>query len=899
MSPTLNEFLLRIKALFHKRRMDRDMSEELAFHQALLREKLIREGVPLSEVDAATSRTFGNSARWHERLRELWQFRSIEHLGRDVSFSTRLLRKSPVFTTVALLTLTLGIGANMSIFSMINGLLLRPLPVPHSDRLAVLRIEQGPRPQYSFPSPFFRSLERRHQVFSEVFAFSRYRFQIHGRSSNEEIAGEFVSGQFFSALQATPLLGRTLNSEDDRTGGNPSGLAVVLSEDFWSLWFNHAPDVIGRKLQIDNVLFTVVGVMPKRFIGADPTASPAVYVPLAAEPILNTAHSITAAGYHGWWLTVMGRMQPGITIAQVNAALLPASMPVVRENVPEAAWIARAEKDHFRFSAEPGSRGFTYVRAFFAKPLYAIFAMCGGILLLACFNLASLLMARGASRERELATRLALGAARSRLVQQMLIESLMIALLGTAIGIAAAPLVSRSLAAMLFAGAGPVAPHLDTSLDIRVFFFAALIAAVGSLVIGLLPALQATSGNLSDHIKEGQSSSTRAHSRHRLMPRILLTSEVAIALMLIIGAGLLAVSLARLYKSGAGFDPDGLVNIAFNMDKQALKPDPLAMRYQQIGEALAHQPGVRAVSFALITPFSGVGWDEDHFTPGHPSHDLEMNAIGPAYFHAMRIPVFAGREFTWADTSTSGPKIILNQAAAKLLFPDQNPIGRHVTRENGKKEYEVIAIVGDAKYNDLREPPPPSSYVSIAQNDEPMYSYSAVLRVDGPLGPLAAAARSLTTQIAPDIPAPVMTTMSSVIDESISSERLMALLSIYFAACALLVTAIGLYGTLAYSTARRTSEIGIRMALGAGRGRVVAMVFRENALLAFSGAAAGLVAALFATRALASFLYGTSTRDPWVLAISVFALAAVASVASLIPALRASRIQPMTAIRCE
>jgi predicted permease len=899
MSPKLHEFRLRLKALFQKRRMDRDMAEELAFHQDLLREKLLREGVPQSEVDAAMRRNFGNASRWHELLSELWQFRWLEHLVRDVSFSARLLRKSPVFTTVAVLTLVLGVGANMAIFSMINGLLLRPLPVPHSEQLVVLRIDLDPGPQYTLPAPFFRSIERRHEVFSDVFAFSRYRFQVRGRSGNEELAGEFVSGGFFSALQAAPLLGRTLSPQDDRTGGNPSGLAVVISEDFWDRWFNHASDVVGRKLQIDNVVFTVAGVMPRQFIGADPTARPEIYVPLAAEPFINADHSITAAGVNASWLSVMARMRADVTLAQVNAWLLPLSMPIVREYVTNAGWIASAEKNHFRFTAEPGSRGFTYVRRFFAKPLYAVFAMCAGILLLSCFNLASLLMARGASRERELATRLALGAGRRRLVQQMLIESLMIALFGTAIGLAVAPLVSRSLAAMLMASSAVAAPHIDTSLDIRVFFFAAVIAVLASLFIGLLPALQATSGNLSDHIKEGQHSA-RVHNHRRLLFGILLVSEVAIALVLVIGAGLIAVSLSRLYRSGAGFDPEGLVNIGFNMDKQPLKPDALARRYQQIDEALAHQPGVRDASISLVTPFTGFIWDETHSASGRGTHDLDMNAVGPAYFRTMRIPIIAGREFTWADTSTSGLKIILNHAAAKLFFPDRNPIGQHITRvEEGKAEYEVIAVVGDAKYSDMRESAPASAYVSVAQNDQPMYSYSAVLRVDGPIGPLAAAARSLTMRIAPDIPAPVITTMSSVIDDSISSERLMALLSIYFAACALLVTAIGLYGTLAYSTARRTSEIGIRIALGSGRARVVTLVFRENAIVAFAGMAAGFAIALFATRALSSLLYGTSTRDPWVLSASLLALGLVAGAASLIPALRAAQIEPLSAIRCE
>jgi predicted permease len=383
-----------------------------------------------------------------------------------------------------------------------------------------------------------------------------------------------------------------------------------------------------------------------------------------------------------------------------------------------------------------------------------------------------------------------------------------------------------------------------------------------------------------------------------------MASEVGLALMLVVGAGLLAESLLRLYKSDAGFDPRGVVNIAFNMDKQPLQGDALAELYHQIGERLRQQPGVKSVSFSLLIPLTGSGWDQPFSVPGGTPRELNLNVVGPAYFATMRIPMVKGRDFRWSDTRQSGYKIILNQAAAELLFPGRDAVGQQITRQAylpgiKKTRFEVIGVVGNAKYYTLGKPASPVGYLFIAQSDNPMHSYSAVARVEGPAGPLAAAARSIATRLAPDIPAPVMTTMNSVLDDSISAERVMALLAVFFAGCALLVTAIGLYGTLAYATARRTSEIGIRMALGAQRKRVVAMVFEENALVAAFGAGAGLGVALLASRALASFLYGTSPRDPWVLVGSVAALTIIASLASLLPALRAARIEPMDAIRCE
>ena len=312
MAQNLHEFLLRLKTLFRKRRMDREMADELEFHQAMLKEKLVRQGVMREDVDSATRRSFGNASRWHERLRELWQFRSLENLGRDVSFSLRVLRKSPGFTAVALLTLALGVGANTTVFSMINGLLLRPLAVPESDRLAVLGIEMGnPHINYSFSVPLFRGMEHRHEVFSQVFACAHHDMQVRSAGGTETVNGQLVSGDFFNTLQTPPLLGRTLTPVDDRKGGNPSGFGVVISESFWQRWFNRSPNIIGQKVQIDNTVVTVVGVMPKRFIGAQPLERPDIFAPLALEPVLDGSRNITDAGTHVWWLTVMGRLQPG------------------------------------------------------------------------------------------------------------------------------------------------------------------------------------------------------------------------------------------------------------------------------------------------------------------------------------------------------------------------------------------------------------------------------------------------------------------------------------------------------------------------------------------------------------------------------------------------------------
>ncbi len=898
MTPSLHEFVKRLWALFHKRRMDREMADELEFHQGLLRDKLLRQGVPPLEVDLATRRTFGNASRWQERLRELWQFKTLENFLRDLGFSARLLAKSPGFTAVAILTLAVGVGANAAVFSLINGLLLRPLPVPHAEQLVVLRIdEDGPEPNYAFCTPFFRGLEERHDVFSSVFAYNGDTFQVQGRSGNENIQGMVVSGQFFQALETPPLLGRYLTPQDDQPGGSPAGFAVVISEDFWNNWFNHATDVVGRKMVIANTPFTVVGVMPKRFIGADPTQRPMLFAPLSADTIIDAPRDHISAGIHAWWITVVARLQPGVTLEETNARLLTVSGPILSQTADDASYIAEAEKARFHFVAEPGSRGYAYVRSVFRKPLIAMFAMCGGVLLLGCLNLASLLMARGAVRQRELATRLAMGATRRRLIQQLLTDSLLIALLGTAGGIVAASLVSRSLAAFMMRSDSFIQNGgIDTSIDLRVFGFAAVIAIFSTLLIGLIPALQATSGNLIDHIKDGRHARQRFH---KILTPALLASEVAVAMTLVVGAGLLATSLVRLFKSGIGFDPKGLFNIRFSMDKQPLTGDALMRVYRQLGDELNHQPGVRSVSFQSIVPLSHRHWTGLYSAPGGGPNRLNMNSVAPNYFGTMRIPLYQGREFEWNDTKASGLKMILNQSAAKLLFPGREALGQQVMNAWDKTSYQVVAVVGDTKYQDLRESAPPNAYVPIMEDPQEKPSLSAVVRMDGGQVPLALAAREIASRLAPTIPAPVVTTMNDVLNGSIAAEEMMAILSVFFAGCALLVTGIGLYGTLAYSTARRTSEIGIRMALGAQRAGIMGMVFWHNVVIAAVGSMAGLIAALLASRTLASFLFNTSPSDPWVLMISIAALAAIASAATLLPALRAARIEPMTAIRYE
>lgn len=840
---------------------------------------------------------FGNPQRIRE---DLWQQNSIsviESFLRDLNYALRCLARSPGFTLTAVLTLGLGLSANTAVFSLMNGLLLRPLPVPRSEQLAILKWtwSHDPGPNYSFSAPVFRSLEKRNDFFETVAGFTWSIFQVRGTDSTVDVPGSMVSGQFFQGMETAPLLGRYLTPQDDQPGGASTGFAVVISEGFWRSWFNGASDVIGHRLTIANEPFTVVGVMPKHFFGADPTRPAEIFAPLSAEPILDAPYNNTARGYHSLWMRIIARRNPGVSLEKANASLRAATNSILDESIPDAKWIQTARTRHYLLGADPGSTGYSYMRAVFVKPLVAVFCLCVAMLLLACLNLASLLMARSHARERELATRLALGASRRRLVQQLMTESLLIALAGTLAGSIVAPVISRSLSVMILANQRTAV--LDTSVDLRVFSFVAIAVLFTTVLIGLVPAVRATSKELNEQIKSG-SQVAETREKRGVVPRILMGFEVALALILVIGAGLLTTSLTRLYRTGLGFDPDNVANIDLNMNKQGRDGGALVRWYQAYGDALGHLPGVENVSFAAVIPCTGNWWTSDVTVPGRgESPEMYFNAVAPNYFRTMRIPMFAGRDFGWNDTLSSGRKIILNQIAARSLFPGQNPIGKSVEIDNNP--YQIIAVVGNIRYTSVQTPAPAEVYLSITQSEDHKPSYNAVVRLAGPVAPLAAAARAITARMAPDIPAPVLFTMSSDLNASLSSERIMSFLAIFFAACALIVTGIGLYGTLAYATARRTKEIGIRIALGARRLQVIGMIFRENALIAISGSILGLILALLTARFLASFLYETSARDPWVLLASVTLLVLIASAASVVPSIRAARLDPTQALRTE
>ncbi len=895
----LREQMLRLAALFRRERTEREMADELEFHLAMKERKHAEErGLNAAEAANAAKRDLGSIEKWKEVCRDVGRMRTLEDFARDLALAARMLRKSPAFTAVALITLTLAIGANTAIFSLINALLLRPLPVPQANRLAILRI-QPDEFGYAFMYPLFKYVEKNGgNVFSHVFAFTGRDLQVHGSSGIERVSGQLVSGQYFTALRVNAQLGRYIGPDDDRPG-IPGGQVAVISDHFWRNWFSGDPHVLGRKVVLSNAVFTVIGVMPKDFHGADAQATPDVFVPFEAEPVVDAPINNIAAGYREWWFQVGARLADGVTPEQANAFLRAAAHAMFEATFPNPTFTFDGHnRSQLYLVAEPGVTGYSYLRMRFRKPLSVLMALVALVLVIACLNLATLLMARAASREREIATRFALGASRARLLRQLLTESMLLASGGTALGLALSPLLADLLNTFLSDPRDPTGTQLNIAPDVRVFAFTAALAAITTILTGLAPALRSTGHDLQQRMRQ-IGTALRGSDNRRFWPRVLLACEVALALMLVTGAGLLGYSLVCLHEIPTGFEPRGLAALYLDMDKQPRDGEALVNAYREIANGLAKLPGVTAVSFVNMLPLSGWWiWGDTH-VPGQPNHQVYRNQVGPDYFRAMRTPLLAGREFQWTDTDARGRIVILNEAAAHALFPKQNPLGRRVDVGDGSALSEVVGVVADAKYTTLRDVAPPTAYSPITQGVKDKPSDAVVMRIEGPLAPAISAARDIVRRVVPEIPPPVAVTMEQTIAESLASERMMATLALFFAAIALLITGIGLYGTLAYATERRTAEIGIRFALGAQQADVMSMVCRENLSIALGGCFAGIAASIAASRVIASFLYSTTPRNPVILGAAALLLVSIAAAASLIPAIRASRIDPMAAIRYE
>ena len=893
---SIRELILRAAGVFKKRRREREIAEELEFHLALKETSCRQNGVAPTDAIYQARRNFGGVERWKERCRDASTIRVIEDLQRDLWLAFRMLRKSPAFTCIAIATLTAAIGANTTIFSLLNAVLLKSVAVPHADRLILLRVQPGDY-GYGFNYPWFRRLEQESSSLMQAFGFIRRDLRLTTPGGMEDVSGQLVSGGYFPALQVAPEMGRYILPHDDRPG-IPDGGVAVISAGFWRSHFASDPKILGRQLMLNRIAFTIVGVMPESFRGMDHDEHPDLFIPLESEPLVDAPFNAIAAGYRVWWMWIGARLNESYSFAKAAAFLKAKSFSMNQgKETPLTFKLNGYKLEDLYVTAESGLAGYSTVRFRFAKPLRVLMVLVGLVLLLACLNLATLLTARATARRREITTRFALGASRSRLVRQLLTECLLLSFAGTILGLLTALVLTRALVLLIAPQHGISSLHIDSAPDFAVFGFTAAVALAAILLTGVAPALRSTDRRL-EKLREA-SFTLRAVERRRFWPRALLALEVAVSLVLVTGASLLGYSLVKLHQLPLGFDPVGLVHVFVETDHDKIHA-PLPERYRQLTERLKGLPSVSDVSICQYVPFSNAIGMTEITVPGRGRQPLWQNSVGPGYFSTMRTSVREGREFRWSDSGARAKVVILNASAAKALFPEDHALGQHVSDDGGKTWLEIVGVVEDAKYSSLRAPSPPAIYYpATLEMEKGVSSWVFMLRVSGPVAPVISSVSRIIHQNVPELPAPAAISMEETVNESLASERILAMLAAFFGTLALIITGIGLYGTLAYMTERRTGEIGIRMALGARRSNIAALVALENGALAFSGCIVGLTISLMASKQVASFLFGIGPQDPFAFGAAVVAVLLVAVTASVSPALRATRTDPLSAIRYE
>ncbi len=814
----------------------------------------------------------------------------------DLRYAIRALRSSPAFAAVAILSLALGIGANTAIFSLIDSVILKTLPVSHPEQL--LQVTIGKDGYYT--NPIWEQVRDRQDVFSGIFAYGGGRFNLAAGGEARYAEGNFVAGQFFETLGLRTVLGRTLTPADDQRGCPGT---AVLSYGFWQKEYGGRADVVGKNISLDNHPFEILGVIAPGFTGVDVGRAIDLYVPVCAEKIIRGENSMLDRR-STWWMRVIGRPKPGVPGSQVTARLKTLA-PAIFEATTPPNWKPEDQASYRTrsFETQPVSNGLSNVRKEYQQALMILMGITGLVLLIACANVANLLLARSAARQREIAIRMALGSGRGRLIRQLLTESLILSLTGAALGILFAQWGTRLLVGFLSDGRGKT--FLDLSIDSRVLAFTAGVAIVTALLFGLAPAWRGTRVN--------PQSAMKANSRGVIegskfgLGKALVVLQVALSLVLVVGAGLMLSTFFRLETLDAGFEREHILLASVDLRNGHYPQERRSAVYREMLEHLRALPGVRSASASDLTPISGSSWNEDLQIEGYVSKGREdtlvwFNLISDRYFETLGTDLIAGRDFNSHDTPESTKVAVVNQSMAKKFFAGQNPIGKRYRTEEGNKMgawIEIVGVVKDAKYEGLREKVLPTAYVPVSQEAKPNQTLTFEVRVAaGAPSALTSAVKSAIADVNHDVSIQFKS-FAVQVDESLARERLLATLSGFFGALALMLAMIGLYGVMSYNVARRRNEIGIRMALGAEQSHVLRMVLREVAILIVVGLAIGLGAAIGTTRFVESFLYGMKPNDPWTLFLSAAVLASVAALAGFLPARRASRLDPMTALREE
>jgi predicted permease len=822
----------------------------------------------------------------------------------DLRYALRALRSSPGFALVAIFSLALGIGANTAIFSLIDAVILKTLPVQHPEEL--LQVNMGGPDDDSFTNPIWEQVRDHQDVFRGVFAFGGARFNLAPGGEARFAQSNWVSGDFFNTLGVHAALGRTFTPDDDRRGC--AGTAI-LTYDFWQREYGGRADVLEKPISIDNHPFQVIGVAPPGFYGVEIGRQLDVLVPICTEAIVRADRS-QLDQRSSWWLRVMGRPKAGLDPRQVTARLKTIAPQVFAATEPP--YFGATQKLDYRkktFDTAPGATGLSNLRAQYRQALLVLMVIVGVVLIIACANVANLLLARATARQREIAIRMALGSGRGRLIRQLLTESMLLALGGAVLGLLFAKWGTRLLVGFLSRQNNQA--FLDLSLNLRVLAFTAAVAMLTALLFGLIPALRGTRVEPQAAMKENarglHTSGLGGRSRFSI-GKLLVMTQVALSLVLLAAGGLLLGSFRKLATLDPGFDPDRVLLMQTDLRNANFPKERLTPKFLEILDQLRATPGVRSASVSSMTPVSGSSWNGmikvDGFVPQSRRDALVwFNRVSTGFFESFGTPILAGRDFGSQDVKTAPLVAIINQSMARKFFGNKNPLGR-VYRDDWVTlgpPITVIGVVADAKYQNLREAPRAAVYLPLTQNDDAGVSMNYALRVSsGPVTNVIDGAKAAVEAVSRDVSIEFRT-LSTQVAESLNRERLLASLSGFFSALALLLATIGLYGVMAYNVARRRGEIGIRMALGAGARRVLGMVLAEVVVLAAGGLAIGLGGALASTRVLEDqkFLYGMTARDPWTLGLAGMVLAVVGVIAGFLPARRAARLDPMVALREE
>jgi predicted permease len=841
----------------------------------------------------------------------------MRKLAPDIRYALRQFRRNPGFTVMAVLTLALGIGATTAIFSLMNAVLLRPLPVQKPQELLLLGdgVQLGVNEAFPhgattlFSNLFYRELQQKNQVFSGVAAMqslpSDTYATIGNSNTNEPVSARLVSGSFFSVLGVNPTLGRMLTDGDDRVAG--ASPFVVASYAWWNRRFDRDSSIIGKQLTIGSTTYTIVGVAAPEFFGTTVGESPNLWIPLSMQAQLQPGlNGLQDKMFQDLYL--MGRMKPGISGAQVAVNTNLVFKQILHEYAGAAPDQSRLQEiQHAQISLTSMATGLSRLRIRVSMPLQILMGAVGLVLLIACANLATMLLARAASREREIAVRMAVGAARSRLIRQLLSESLVLSSMGGALGVVFAWWASHVLLKMVAAGLGPL--YLDLNLDFYVLGFALLVSVGTALLFGLAPAFRTTRIELVPSLKEGKGASSPAGRAP--LGKVLVVSQIALSLVLLAGATLFVRTLVNLARVNPGFDKDN--TLIFHLDTpasgQEARTPAIHNLYRQIEQRVQSVPGVSAASFTMLA-FGEGAWKTPSSAPGYvPGSEGEAwvhdNLIGANYFAATGIPLLTGRTVGSQDTENSPRVAVINQTMARRFFGNESPLGKHFSMGDPRdpRDVEVIGVVGNSKYEAMDEPPFAAAYFPYTQYHHygggSGYLFDLMVHYSGNSESIANEVRRAVAAVNRNVAVSDVVSVNELIERSVVPQSLIAQLSSFFGVLAVLLACIGIYGLMSYAVNRRTSEIGIRLALGADRANVRWMVMREVLLLVGIGLAIGVPAALATDRLVASLLFGLTPTD----LVSIFAAIGltliVAAIAGYIPARRATRIDPMVALRYE